>query len=488
MNIKTHRAIKRHTEGKVMAVHLYEHIVDKIETLIKEQTLHPGDRVPSLRKLSVQERVSISTVLQAYFTLEDRGLIEARPQSGYYVHHKPVQFPSEPKISRPADSATRVNVSDFVMNMHEVLDAHDAVPFGTATPDPRLLPIRKLNRISSSITRREGNLCHTYDFTQGNETLRRHIARRSVEGGCRLTPDDIVITYGCTEALHLCLRAVAQPGDTIAVESPTYFGFLQLIESLNMKALEIPTHPRDGISLDALEHSLGKYSVKACLITPNYQNPIGSCMPETNKKQLVQLLSRRGIPLIEDDIFGDLHFGIQRPRLCKSFDEHELVLTCTSFSKTLSPGFRIGWTAPGRFKSSVQRLRVTSTLTGSVLPQLTIAEMLSNGAYDHHLRKIRRSYESQIHHVTNAISKYFPAGTNATRPEGGFLLWVELPAGTDTIELHRKALEKGISIMPGAVFSAKRQYKNFIRLNCSNLWSEQLHDALITLGRLAGRT
>ena len=266
-----------------MVTHLYERISDKIESLIRDRALQPGDRIPSVRKLSAQERVSVSTVLQAYVALEDKGFIEARPQSGYFVRLRPSNVPPEAGISTPKSSPTRVRVNELVAKLDEALDAGAAVQFGSAIPDTSLLPIHKLNRVLASISRQEGKLCHSYDFGQGFEELRRHIARRSFEGGCTIGPDDVIITFGCTEALNLCLRAVAGPGDTIAVESPTYFGFLQLIESLNMKALEIPTDSRDGISLEVLQKALRMQPVKACLITPNFQNPLGSCMPDANE-------------------------------------------------------------------------------------------------------------------------------------------------------------------------------------------------------------
>jgi DNA-binding transcriptional MocR family regulator len=210
-------------------------------------------------------------------------------------------------------------------------------------------------------------------------------------------------------------------------------------------------------------------------------------MTEANKKRLVEMLARMEIPLIEDDMYGDLHYGPQRPRTCKSFDKEGLVLTCSSFSKTISPGFRIGWTAPGRFADKVVRLKITSTFSTHVLPQLTIAEFLHDGGYDRHMRKIRRAYAEQMQRATHAVARYFPEGTKMTRPEGGFVLWVELPSGVDALELFGKAMEKGISVAPGPIFSAKGDYRNFIRLNCSNPWSERLEDALNTLGRIAGK-
>lgn len=467
--------------------HLYEEVADKIAALIAQGTLRPGERVPSVRKLSAQLSVSISTVLQAYLLLEDRGLIEARPQSGFYVRFRFRELPPEPMTSNPSPSATRVGVGELVSRVRKAARNPDIVPLGAAIPSPDLLPTKSLNRVLAWVARRWAALGVAYDFPPGSEMLRRQVARRSLDSGCSLSMDEIVTTSGAMEAVNMCLRAVARPGDTIAIESPTYYGVLQAIEGLGMKALEIPTHPRDGISLEALESAIKKKQVKACVLIPNFNNPLGSCMPEANKKQLVEMLARREIPLIEDDIYGDLCFGPTRPKTAKAYDKEGLVLLCSSFSKTLAPGYRVGWTAPGRFNVQVERLKFMTSLATATLPQMAVAEFLQNGGYDHHLRKIRKAFATQMQRVTLAIGQYFPAGTRVTRPTGGFVLWVELPKSINALDLHRRALGENISVAPGPIFSAKQKYQNFVRLSCGQPWSEKLERALITLGRLAGK-
>jgi len=287
------------------------------------------------------------------------------------------------------------------------------------------------------------------------------------------------------EALNLCLRAVGKPGDIIAIESPTFYGTLQAIESLGMKALEIPTDPRDGIIIEALSSSLRRHPVKACLLVPNFNNPLGSCVPDNNKKKLVTLLARREIPLIEDDIYGDLCFGPSRPKAAKAYDTEGLVLLCSSFSKTLAPGFRVGWTAPGRFKSQVERLKFMTSMACTTTPQIAVAEFLRNGGYDRHLRTIRKNLAMQVQRMTDAIARYFPERTKVTRPQGGLALWVELPRWINSLELHREALQQHISIAPGPIFSAKQRYKNFIRLSCGEPWTDNIERAMETLGNLA---
>ncbi len=290
------------------------------------------------------------------------------------------------------------------------------------------------------------------------------------------------------EALNLCLRAVANAGDIIAIESPAFYGTLQIIESLGMRALEISTDPRDGVILGALDSAIRRQKVRACLFVTNFSNPLGSCMPDARKKELVELLARREIPLIEDDIYGDLYFSGVRPRTAKAYDKKGLVLLCSSFSKTLAPGYRVGWTSPGRFRPQVESLKFTSSMATATPPQMAIADFLQSGGYDRYLRKIRRILMTQVQQMSNAVGRYFPTGTKVTRPQGGYVLWIELPRSADALELHRRALEQKISIAPGPIFSAKQKYKNFIRLSCGLPWSERIDRAVQTLADLARKS
>src|SRR3989441_1248407 len=419
---------------------LYKQVALRISELIEHGTLRPGERVPSVRRCSEQQNVSITTVTQAYRLLENRGIIEARPQSGYYVRAQRWMPPPEPEKSTPAPRAVRVQVSDLVMQVVKAGRDPSLVKLGATLPSPELFPITELNRITAAVARRAPVAAHSYEPPPGNRALRVQVARRAMEAGCTLSPDDIITTVGATEALNLCLRAVAKPGDVIAIESPTFFGILQIIESLGMRVCEIPTYPREGICLDELEKRLKCCRIKACVFTLNFSNPLGSCMPDDKKKRLVEMLARRQIPLIEDDIYGNLAFGPSRPKAAKAFDQDGLVMLCDSFTKTLSPGFRVGWVAPGRFKARVEFLKFVNTSATPSLPQMAIAEFLQNGGYDHHLRKIRRFYAAQMQRMTEAVTSYFPAGTKLTRPSGGMCLWIELPPDIKAMALYHRAM------------------------------------------------
>jgi DNA-binding transcriptional MocR family regulator len=463
---------------------LYMKVAGHIERQIRNGALQVGDRAPSIRALKRQQGVSVSTVLQAYFLLENRGWIEPRPQSGFYVRVPYSEMVPEPGFNESRSSPTEVGVGSFINEVAGNIDNPERVPLGAATASPALYPSRKLNQMIQRITREAPTHSANYCPPNGVEELRHQIARRSPSFGCSFAPRDLIVTCGAMEALHLALRATTKPDDVIAIESPTYFGVLQTIESLGMKALEIPTHPREGMDLDVLESSIRKHRVRACVTMTNCQNPLGFVLPNDYKKELVALTARNNVAVIEDDVYGELTFEGPRPKTAKAYDRDGLVLLCTSFSKVLAPGFRVGWMHPGRFQAEVEKLKFITTLASPSLPQLTVAGFIESGGYDRYLRKLRAAFADQVRRFGQAISRYFPQGTKISRPLGGYVLWVELPERVDAAKLYRSALAHNISILPGVMFSPSGRYRNHLRISCGHAWSETIDQALITLGKL----
>ncbi len=465
---------------------LYEKLALEISRQVEQGTFRPGDRIPSVRQVSRQRELSITTVLQAYQLLEDRGVIEARPQSGYYVRRRPSGPVFEPDMGGAPGFPCLVSIDDMVIQVLRDSENPRLVQFGAALPSPDLLPSTRLNRILASIARREEVSPNFIGALEGCYELRVQVARRAFLAGCEITPDEILITSGCTEALSLSLRAVCNPGDLIAIESPTYFGILQILESLGMQALEIPTHHRDGISLEALRFALDHHPVRACLFSTNFSNPLGCRMPDENKLQLMELLSERNIPLIEDDIYGELYFDGERPNVVKSLDRKGLIILCSSFSKDISPNYRVGWVAAGKFQERVLRLKVATNLSTSMLPQLAIAHYLESGGYDRHLRNMRRAFAERVSAMADSVLRHFPEDSRVTDPAGGCVLWVQMPENVDSLELYQLALKTGITLAPGYIFSASPKYRNYIRLNAA-YWNWKADRSVETLGRLVKR-
>ncbi|MCF3650857.1 PLP-dependent aminotransferase family protein [Synoicihabitans lomoniglobus] len=469
------------------SVPLYHQLAESVQQLIEGGTLRPGHRVPSVRRMALQREVSISTVIQAYTVLEDRGLIEARPQSGYYVRARLNPVAPEPRMARPMAQPSAVGVSDLAAEIVSYSGYPDYLPLGAACPHHSLFPTKKLARLLGAAGRDDPTLLGQYSMNGTHLPLSREIARRYLQAGAPLDHDELVITIGCTEALNLALRAVAKPGDTVAIETPSYFGILQTMQALGLKVLEIPTDPREGLCLDSLRNALETCSVAALIVTPTFHNPLGSCMSDARKAALYHLLGEFDLPAIEDDIYGDLHWGERRPKPLKAWDTEGRVLLCSSFSKTLAPSLRVGWCAPGRYRERVQRLKFTNTMATPIVLQKTVADFLRNGGYDHHLRGIRRAYRDQVQRFSTAIVQSFPLGTRLSRPQGGFVLWLELDPAIDTMKIHGDALRAHINIAPGRLFSVRERYHNCLRLNCGIPWDESIARALRDIGSLCAR-
>ena len=467
---------------------LYERLASEFLAQIQAGVLRPGDRLPSVRRVSVQKELSITTVRQAYQTLEDRGLIEARPQSGYYVRWRrpkaqaalevgPAALPVEPQS---------VQLQDLARRVRDDASQSTLVQFGAALPAPDLLPGGRLNNLLARVVRSGRVPPHLLGTAQGSPELRVQVARRAFLSGCSLDAHDVFITNGCTEALYLALRVACQPGDLVAIESPTYFGILQVLEALDLRVLEIPCDPTDGLDLDALRSALERHPVRAVVAVTNFSNPLGACMPEANKRALVEMLSARAIPLIEDDLYGELHFGERRPVVARRFDTQGGVMLCSSYSKSLSSGYRVGWLVPGRWAEKVERLKAAMNLFSPVPPQIAVASFLASGGFDHTLRRMRRAYALKIDKMADLVLCHFPEGTRVSCPQGGYVLWVQMPQAADSLELYRRGLALGITLAPGYLFAPGPRYRNYVRLNAAML-SAETEWAVRRLGELAGQ-
>jgi len=462
----------------------YEALADEIAAQIDSGLYAPGDRLPGVHKLTHQFGVSVSTVVAAQQLLEDRGLIEVRPRSGCYVRLHPWQAAELPEPTRPQVQPRPVTGQALVLNVVKAVNDPSLLQLGAAVPQARFLPVAAMRRALGGVARRYGDRAVDYAFPPGPPELRQQVARRLADAGCQLAPEEIVITNGAQEAITLALQAVARPGDVIAIESPTFYGLTQAIEALGMRALEIPTDPDEGVSVEALELALDQWQVAAALFQPSFANPLGHCASEARKQAVVELLESRQVPLIEDDVMGDLAWDDVRPWAAKAYERAGGVLYCSSCSKTLSPGLRVGWIAAGRFRDRVEHLKYAMSAATPSTAGLAVADFLERGGYDRNLRRVRREYARAVARVGRAVARHFPAGTRQTRPQGGFVLWVELPEPVDSLVLYTRALREGISIAPGPVFSPTQRYRNCIRLNCALPWDERLEQALRRLAEI----
>jgi DNA-binding transcriptional MocR family regulator len=462
----------------------YEKVADRLETLIEKEVFQVGDRLPSVRSLREQYGISISTALQVYHRLERKGLVEPREKSGYFVQFSRKRHSWLRENSNPDLIARPVTIAEIVTEVRDSAAREGLVNLSSPMPPPELLPAAHLHTAMLQTIRQFKPDYLRYPMDQGDDRLQRQIAMLSARWGGTVSEEEIVVTHGCMEAISLCLQAVAKPGDTIITESPTFYGFLQTIQHMDMKVLELPTNPVTGLCLDKLETAIRRRKVAACLLVNSFNNPLGSCMPQKEKKDLVQLLGRYDIPLIEDDIYGDLYLGEHRPRPAKVYDRKGLVLHCSSFSKTLAPGMRIGWVLPGRYRERIVRIKYMQSIAANHLLQRVIAQYLETNRYERHLKKLRQALSVQMMQTLKAVQHYFPENVFSTCPQGGMTLWLQLPPTVDSYLLYRAALEQDIHLTPGLVFSTQKEtYRNYLRLSYAEPWSGAKEQAIAWIGQ-----
>lgn len=463
----------------------YEQVAEQIVSLIHCGALKEGEKIPSIRQLSHELSVSINTVKEAYWRLEDRNYLMAVPQSGYYVKSRFKDKTLPPVKDLRQLDPRKISFCQVYGLFHDQATDKSIASLAISGINPDLWPKRRFGRYMMEAASSSDLLAADYLMPPGYPMLREQIARLGLSAGLSLSPDEIIITNGCQEAIFLSLMTLCHPGDTVALESPMYFNLLQLLQMLALKVVEIPSTPEEGLSLDTLKFVIETHPVKAVFSISNFNNPSGFSMPSWKKKEMAWLLEQRQIPLIEDDIYGDLYFH-RRPGTLKRHDQTGNVLYCSSFSKSISPGLRIGWIAPGRHYDAIVQMKMLLNMSTASVDQMAVARFLTKGGYERHMRMVRGQLKKNLGHMREDIQRYFPKGTRVTKPSGGSLLWVELPGHMDTEQVYQQALARDIFIAPGRLFSLQNRFTNCMRLSAS-VWNPSVADAIKTLGRLCCR-
>lgn len=470
--------------SKVKAEYKFRQVMDVIVNMVKNEVLKPGDKVPSLRRMSEDQSVSISTVMQAYMELETVGVLEAKPQSGFYVSKGTFAPREQMEKTKPSKQPMQVTNSDHIQTVLDAMVNPSIIPLGCAIPSSELLPHKELLNIMKKVLNMDNDSNMEYGDTKGAKFFRQQIAYYMNMNGNSVHSDNIIVTNGASEGMSLALHALTSPGDLIVMESPSYFGFMHLLETSKVFAMELPTCPEYGVEIEDLYNAVKRYGVKAFLTQPNFGNPMGHSYPEEVKKEIVEICSRFNVPIIEDDINGDFAFNGKRGSNLKKYDTDGNVIHISSFSKTLSSGMRVGWIEAGKYLDQILRQKIATSMATNEVTQLTIAHYLASGKYPRHMRKMNNAIKNQIQAYTMKILKYFPEGTKISEPSGGFVLWVELPDGIDTNELLPKTLSENISFTPGAIFSSQDRYHNFMRINCGHPLDERIEGGIKRIGEL----
>ena len=469
---------------KTSAAFLYQQVIDFIEHQQKIGALAPGDKLPSLRKLSSQFEISVPTVKQAYIELERQGRVCARPQSGYYL----TALQARTLKPRPAKwshcAPTTVQCRSMIEQVHEAVHLPDTVALGISNPIQANPPDKTLARLMRSVISKVAEKAVSYGPPTGDAKLRMQLAFRYQDQGVAVNPDDILITNGAQEALSIALQCVAKQGDVIAIESPCFFGMIELIETLGMKALEVYTCTEDGVCLDELAIAIKQHPIKACLFSTAINNPLGSMKTDAQRQAIVTLLEENNIPLIEDDVYSELYFSEQKPKPAQLYSTKGLVMTCSSFSKTAAPGYRTGWLLPGKYEEQAKRIKRAQSCSSPMLQQWTLNEYVQSGDYDRHLSVLRKKLIYNCERMRALIAAHFPSEVCISKPQGGSVLWVRCQSHVNTSDFFQTALAKGVSFAPGIIFSPSGKYANYMRISYGVQWNDQVESAIKTLGTL----
>ena len=459
--------------------HLYLQLEQQLSRLISAGRLVQGDKLPSIRSLCNEYQMAKGTVLHALERLEARGLIEARPRSGYYVC-----LAAEQKI--PSDfvpAPLEARVSDVLLEIMQAGSAFDLCP---GAGDESTTGLELLNRSMNRAMRQQRGKSHLYyDSPYGLAPLREQLRQRLLKRGLTVSQDEICITSGCQNSLFLALMATCQPGDTVAVESPGFYGVLQLLEQLKLRVIEIPSSSQSGMMMDALQAAAEKWGIRACVVSPCFSTPTGALMPEHSRVRLLEMAETHDFAVIEDDIYADTALGVV-PDPLKSLDTTGRVILCSSFSKTLSKDLRVGWISAGRWHKNVVQLKLVTQLASPTSVQKGVTDFIASGAYTAHLKRQQHRLKQQRDQLLAEIRSWQGVHTTSI-PEGGLSLWVELTPERNTLTLFHSLKSRGVMITPGTLFSNEDKFKNALRISYFHPWNKQRLNALNSIAAILER-
>lgn len=466
-----------------MKIYKFEAFTSNIERNIREGIYKPGYKLPSVRELKKQYQTSISTIQNGYEHLIILGLVESIPKSGYYVANNSAKIEDSTTQHRPVvrDAVFERNVALTTSLRNEKKFAE----FNVATPGDLIISQKLLLRTMQQVIREQGVGLLRYYPLNGSVDLKSSIIRHAAGYQTSINPQELLITDGALQALYIALAAVCNPGDVIAVESPCVFSILEVIRVLSLMVIEVPVDIRNGFDVDFLRKACLKNKIKAVVVTPNYHNPTGILLTDEQKKALLAVAQQYDMAVIENDIYGDLNFSGKRPSTIKSFDESGLVMTYTSYAKTLAPGIRLGWLSAGKFMKQAEQIKFAMGSTVSPIYQETVNRLLSSNSYDRHIRAFRMQLAKNAYFTINLLSEHFPQGTSVTTPYGGYNIWVKMPDHVDMDNFYSQCEKIGIRFTPGYTFSFSDIFSRYFRIVFADRYSSPKVQALELAGKLS---
>jgi DNA-binding transcriptional MocR family regulator len=469
-----------------MSDYLYHDLEMSLRKKILQGSYPPASKLPSIRQMCLQVNVSKTTVLSAYTRLEAQGLIEARDRSGYYVRSA-INLQNSHRTSLKQPNTSQPIMTPVLISRTQVfLDImHRGAVFDLISPGQDVPANTQLRRcLSKGMRQQNSSQQLNYDQPRGNRELINQICNNTNLGAGSMQPEDVIISNGCQHALLLAIIATTEPNDIIAIESPAFYGALQLIEVLGRKVLEISSSTDSGLNLETLAQAAANWDIRAIIVSPAFSTPTGACMPEQNKITLLAIAAQHMFTIIEDDIYASLYFRFEKPRSIYSYDTQGLVILCSSLSKSVSRDLRIGWIASKKYSQKILALKIATVMASSASQQQGLSYYIKEGHLDRHLKQRRQLLESQKNQLLTLIQQHMSHAISVSQPHGGLVLWLELGNDIDTMALYKKAREQGITITPGSLFSAQNTYQSYLRVSFSQPWSEERRAAFKLLAKL----
>ena len=457
----------------------YQVLAQQIAEKIHQQEFKTHQKLSSLRQFATQHAISLNTVKACYALLEAQGLIFVKEKSGYYVKERKIVAENTVPIYPDFPSHARtVSNLDLQIEIQEASIQPRRIHLGAIQLSPELIPMDALRRSIQRALKHSQPEDFLYSDRQGHFKLRQALSEHWAEDGLFISPESIYMTNGCMAALSVLIQTLTQEGDSIIVPMPNYNGQQQLLANLNRKIIEIPSS-ETGIDLVRLEQIMQQSDARCCLLTANFQNPLGYCLTQKKKKKIADLAATYACTIIEDDIYAECSFSFQRPLPIQHWDQHGYVILCSSISKSLSSAYRVGWYClPERYKHLHSKLMM-HTVTVNTPLQLGLADLIYSRAYREHLQQLRPKLRSQVQAYRDYLLQAFVGiEIKINLPEGGYSLWIQLPDQIDSMACYYFAQQHQINIVPGEVFGEDRRYQHFIRLNAGYPLSRDICQAI----------
>lgn len=456
----------------------YQRLASAIAQKIYHGELQIGQRLSSLRDFAQQHQVSLNTAKSCYELLEAQGLIFVKAKAGYLVQRSVAADVALPQHPNFASYAREISNLELQIEIQHAATYASLIHLGSVQLSADLIPIVALRRSLQRALKHSKPEDFLYSNKQGHLALRQALMQHWAEDGLFIAKEDIFISNGCMPALSVVIQCLTEPGESIIVPTPNYNGQLQLLASLGRKIVEIPTTAA-GFDLARLADEMQYSGAKVCLLTANYQNPLGFCLSHAEKQHIAQLAERYQCYVIEDDIYAECHLSAQRPLPIRYWDEAGWVIYCGSVSKSLSPAYRVGWFCLNSQLARFRAKMLSANITVNTPLQLGLADFIHSRAYREHLAQLRPILMGQIEQYRQYILQAFDqVELRLTQPQGGYFLWLQFPPAVDSLKMYYYAQQQGINIVPGIVFGEDAKYNNCIRLNTGHTLTAEICQAI----------